>query len=870
MIEASAGTGKTHQLTQYFLSLIDRNDIVSSLKRLMAVTFSDKAAIEMKQRILSSLDGLIEQLDEYSRLEAENALLRLNVCTIHSFCRRLLQRFAFHAKIDPFFRIIDRRESEIYLDEAISTYLRNLPANSPVFSLAQEFTLGAMIRLWRQFHERYPHVLIGQPAQSSLSSRIFFSYQAIRMVHTLLKKERSGLDFDDLEWLAYQLLRENPSSLIILEDFDERISFLLVDEFQDINLLQWEIIRALTEEWFSGRGAKAESEETYGLFLVGDRKQSIYAFRGAESDIFDRALDYLGSNIERETLSVSQRSCPKVIEFVNRLFRGNFPWSKQSLAVNPLRGFPEKQAAVEIFLLPENRSREEEYRWVAWRIWELVNSKAMVYQRDGTSRPICFRDIAILLRRRGLSLPVLERTLSAYSIPYLVVGGIGFYQEPEIRFLLSLVFALADGTDLMALWNLEKSDLRISKEQVRVWQRASRQKKPAELVEEILEQIGFWKSLSAQQQANVEKFLAVIEEQPGLSMYEIAQVMRKASYNTSEPKANICSEGEEAVRILTIHAAKGLEFSAVFVISIDESRLIDHSRVIFEKNVGKTPAYTLLLKKEATAEQKENFARLLKEEEQRIFYVAVTRASQYLFLSGFMKNNVWWAQPISALLSEYQPLLAENFPPPLVKPIPRLSEEEKHSFLFPSFPEKVTTAGLGDFLLTQAGDIIHRLLREMSLGKLPARPGLVTRRLVFYYRKSHLFRRRPALLFLKRLMNRILANETLMEIIRPQPLAYAELPFLVEVDGQFVRGVMDRVIFKNREVWIYDYKLTRENLEAGMEQLRRYLSAAEKIFPGFEVKGRLVILKEGKVIRCLGKDEDTPSATIDSRMDKGL
>lgn len=106
-------------------------------------------------------------------------------------------------------------------------------------------------------------------------------------------------------------------------DFDEAVDFIFVDEFQDTSLLQWNILKEFSEEWRSGFGAKAEVSTSYGLFLVGDKKQSIYLFRGAEPTVFNDAGEFYGDIVKNEFLTNSHRSFKKIISFVNSVFEGN-------------------------------------------------------------------------------------------------------------------------------------------------------------------------------------------------------------------------------------------------------------------------------------------------------------------------------------------------------------------------------------------------------------------------------------------------------------------------------------------------------------------------------------------------------------------
>ncbi len=847
VIEASAGTGKTHYLTEYFLSLLEKKNLARSILRIMAITFSDKSAIEMKQRILKRISEVSKNLGAWEYLELENALLRLRVSTIHSFCRFLLQRFSHHIKVDPFFSIIDESESDRLFEESLAAYLNQPRTDARFLSLTKDLSVSSIMRFCQQLHRTHPYVFLGKPQPAPLTSQLASIYQTVRSVHWQLKSENSYLDFNDLECLSYELLKNNPSSLVVLEDFDEHILFLLVDEFQDTNILQWEIIKSLTEEWVSGQGARAESGQSYGLLVVGDRKQSIYSFRGAESTVFDLALSFFSPRAERKQLSISQRSCPYVIGFINRLFGSIVPWNTQTLLPNQERFFSPEDSAVEIKILPEGSQKEEEFKWVSSRIQELIARGKTVYHRNGTRRRISFRDIAILMRRRGPSLPVLERILMQSGIPYLVVGGIGFYQEPEIRFLLSLIFALSDGSDSHAIWNLAHSRFHLSKEKVDFWRQRLSFLPPAELMEEILKEINFRENLSTQQEANVEKLLSLLEGQSAASFFRNAQKLRKACHIVTEPKADIFSEDEDAVRLLTIHGAKGLEFPAVFVINLEDGAVTDHSPLMYEKNVSTSTGYSFVLKREATTSQKKFFTECLTAEEYRIFYVAVTRASQYLFLSGLDRPKSLWVAMTKKLEKDYPAGTPQSFSLPVEdKTIP--VRAEKKSFLPQVTSYSATELEVRSFSRLQQGELLHRVLAEISKGIIPAEEPFVSQRLAFYYTKSLWRGKKSWLEYLQKIISLLLSRREILQIILPVPGSYAELPFVIENNNQIIHGVIDRIIVRDNRVHVYDYKLTGSYEEKYRQQIEIYLLAARKMFPGYRVCGGIIILEKARII----------------------
>jgi ATP-dependent helicase/nuclease subunit A len=379
IISSPAGSGKTEKLARRYIALLKAG---VDAERILAITFTDKAAAEMKQRILKILKDEEEEL--FENIIQKMSLMR--VSTIHSFCGTLLRRFSFEASLDPNYRIenaVDSRISweevlfdiimaagkgkegyELLLQEIAEKGFRGLDRlkdtidylfKKTPFSLEAETVTPAFpvnapslteeLRRWPGagdaiedyeglFRDGYTERLAlfersfltdkKEPRRRALKTlKGIVNYQdwslkmymywkntrtmekqkkAERIRHVFLKcadkyaarKKANGLlDFSDLEYIAYRMLTGNHEWANILYAFDEKTDHILVDEFQDTNSFQWGIIDMLTEEWRSGLGAKRDAGEKPTLFLVGDEKQSIYFFRGANVEIFHRAKEKL-------------------------------------------------------------------------------------------------------------------------------------------------------------------------------------------------------------------------------------------------------------------------------------------------------------------------------------------------------------------------------------------------------------------------------------------------------------------------------------------------------------------------------------------------------------------------------------------------
>jgi ATP-dependent exoDNAse (exonuclease V) beta subunit len=862
IIEASAGTGKTSRITDEFIRILNRKDPASTLHKILAMTFSEKAAIEMKMRILEGIyKEVYPELSEDAKINMENAMLKLRISTIHSFCNTVLKRFSFYTGIDPFFTVIDEIESDLLYHRAFYNFL-NSKDSFHLLTELKDFKLNSLKELLFAVRKSHPYTTAGIP-EGRFSKRILELSLHISEIHSNMKRELSMLDFNDLEILTYHLLTDHPDALTILEDFDEKNNYIFVDEFQDTNILQWNIVHKLVEDWLSGYGAKAEKGESYGLFLVGDRKQSIYKFRGAEGTVFDDARGTLRDYYSEEKLLKNYRSQPGILEFVNGLFGDTYPWNEQQL----LAGLDvQAKNIIEINLLDDKQdvnAKEKEYKWVIGRILELLKIKEPVWDKKTEQfRPVEFRDIAILMRKRvGKNFLLFEQLLKESEIPFVILGGVGFYNEPEIVFLLSLVFALADPTDKVSLWNLHNSIYGISSEKIYRWREKISIEELTMVIESIMDEIGFWDGLSTQQKSNTEKFLMILQEMEHLPLYQTSRNLRTMALSYEEPKADIFSESQNAVRILTVHKAKGLEFPAVFLINLEDGKVDLRDRILYQKIRDKESPYKFLFSSEADDDYKNNFKNMLKEEEERVLYVALTRARQYLFISG-VKNkrgseNCLWIRRILSFESAFPPASTASY---IYTPSEkRMGEKEKPvSFQDRYFPvltsythEKEQTSY--HYKRTVAGDIAHKLLYEISEGLIKMEREDYEKRMCFYLGKTGLTDIQGMKDVLMTVYENIVKSPEIRSVVEnlPKGEAFSELPFIVETEqDRIYTGNIDRVILKgSKNCWIYDYKLEGGSPERYKQQMVIYERAVRKIFPDRpSVKKYIIFLKPSKVL----------------------
>ena len=791
--------------------------------------------------------------------------------------------------------------------------------------------------------------------------------------YTQAKRTAGQVDYDDMEYLALKLLHEEAEWQNILYAFDENTDHILVDEFQDTNFLQWGIIDKLTEEWRAGEGAKTDRDVSPTIFIVGDEKQSIYMFRDAKVEVFAAAADklelWLGKDkLKRITLEDNYRSLQSLIDFNNALFSklmsptsltgqtGPTPWKTRYV---PFRRARKNVAPgrVEIILdkLDDNVGprREREAAIIAKRIRSLVASPSpqsspprgeeadtpsplkgdgslVVYDRnpdpDGPeiARPCDYKDIAILIRSRT-HLPDIEGALLEVGIPFIVLGGTGFYSEPEVQHLRSLLSFLIDPTDDVSLYvclrgpffGIEERDLffanmppplapRPSPPAPFLWDRVKAHAQPgtqmdaaktalsdwlaqvhrvplSRILEQALTECGAWaKFWEPQREANVRKFISIIEGWETSGDHPLRILRRLEQVGANEPKADVRTEGRNAVQIITVHSAKGLQFPVVFLPGLDDKIRSANSagdRLVIEE-VAEDDVLMSYIPDAGIRRTNEFHQRYVEkeyEEEKRIFYVACTRARDALLLTGIwgvkslVDTRLTWFVELLGLHEDGDSFALEpEIPgttcitpsdiPEAISAAPLAHDREPAPIRRVSRPSPLATRpsilavtrhtpsdrAAYDHESIGLGEVIHKLLEETSNGTLTADRQPLAAEITRLLRLNGLDA--PLSTNLQSAISNLQSASDVWDIIRPRPGSFAELPITYSDGETIFIGRIDRVIVTDDEVRIYDYKtfkvgrkdipaLTREYYD---NQLKYYEAACSRLYPGKKVSTFLI------------------------------
>ena len=673
LVIAGAGSGKTRVLVSRVAWLMAEQKIAPY--NIMAVTFTNKAAREMKERV-EAMTG--------------RSTRRMWMGTFHSLCARLLRMEAESFGLP--------RDFVIYDDGDTRTLFKRILAQLGL--TGDKYAPAAVAAAVSDAKNRL--ITSGQYEQAAVDewqrsvARAYRAYQ-------LALKENGALDFDDLLCRSVWYLQRYPQ---VLESWQQRFSHILVDEYQDTNHCQYRLIRLL-----AGSGGS--------VFAVGDPDQSIYRWRGADiSNILDFAKDYPAC---RELpLTQNYRSTQNILDAANALIAHNSSRKPKELFTAGDRG--------EKIVLRRTEDDKEEAAYVIRQVYEL--------QQSGSYN---LGDCAILYRTHGLS-RLFETECIRYGIPYRVFGGLRFYERKEVKDTLAYLRVIAsprDGEALRRIYNEPRRGIgRTSWEKLENAARARNLSVgealpqadgfdlPAaaktrlrsfsdllsglreyaagcpsirELIRELWERSGYAAAIAASE--NAEEKLDILDqildaagdfdqsytdELAGLPEDEAAETplqmfLAQMSLATDLDSADLASG---PLTLMTLHAAKGLEFPVVFLVGLEEG-VFPHRKVLFDLDEAEL------------------------EEERRLCYVGMTRAKERLFLSAANRRQLWGRYETnlnSRFLAEIPPRLLQvsGVAQPGVREEYRASARPVSVFAAPPPPPPRNEATAGS--LIQVGD----------------------------------------------------------------------------------------------------------------------------------------------------------------------
>lgn len=824
LVEAGAGTGKTRLLVERLANLVAATDDLSGV---VATTFTEKAAAELKSRLRAEL-GARRRVAVDAREQARFAAAlehfeRIQVSTIHGFCARLLRERPVEAGLDPGFSIAQGEALAAIEDDAQAAVLRTFAAQGDRAlrdAFASDLTVGNLRELLRRavaerdvFAEVEPEDLGEAPDLAR--ARAEFSAAAARLLalaqccrdpedgaatavreiartadrlrgaseeegERLLLREpvpvkfgrlgnkrnwapaaalaelrtlagetfealeryrarvrvrrsaalreavrtvlpayaaecaaRSAVDFTELLLRVRDLLRDDAATR---RWFQRRFRQILVDEFQDTDPLQAEIVFFLAEDPAAAPAARWDQVAVGPgrLFLVGDPKQSIYRFRRADVEVYERARERIvASGGEVLGITASFRSDPGILEWVNRRFAELIRKPADGRALQPdyrpllpAPGSVPRGPGVAVLAGPANLAQKGELRQaesaaIAGLVRALVERNGLdvsVRDPDGALRPARYRDVALLFRTTS-ALPVYEAALRAAAVPFRVVGGKHLYSRAEVKAAVVLFRAVDDPTDAVAVAALLRSPLfgladRALARHValggtfdyrapppsrspralgrafallRELHESRNRRGVARTVEEVLArtravELFLVKPGGDQRAANLQKLVdkARAQEEAGVATFRgFAETLAHLEEQEGdETEAALVDDDEDAVQLLTMHKSKGLEFPVVVLADlIADGRkgapvVVDRGPPArFEFALGSKAFRQLETRGHSEAAELEQ--EKAQAESIRLLYVAATRARDLLVLPRFARVSRVSGQRLPAGLSAH-------------------------------------------------------------------------------------------------------------------------------------------------------------------------------------------------------------------------
>ncbi len=557
LIVAGAGTGKTKTLTSRIIRLIESGTHGSSV---CAITFTNKAAREMERRVMSGLT---------SAPWAARGLSGPFIGTFHSFGAGILRKECDYFGRNPRYAIFDDNDSFDVIKKAWKELEISTAVGGPAF-----------------FRERISHVKNGvvslDELMASKSARDMRAAQLFELYEKRLE-EQNAFDFDDLIEKTVRLFRENPD---ILQKYQTKLEHLLVDEYQDLNQVQYELVRLL-------------AQRSRSISVVGDWAQTIYTWRGSDVGIFlNFENDWEGACVI--ALDQNYRSTKHILAAASGVLAGNTLRQPNRLWTENPDGSPVR--------IVETADEADEANWIAEQIAGARGAGTGASPRKETA--------AVLYRTNAQSRAI-EQALIEHGIPYRIFGGIQFYERREIKDIVAALRYAANERDAVSRDRILKNFPKKISGPLLAEFEGAHARPPLELVERFLKITDYLAYLERtslnprERQENIRELLHFASGFDELTPFlEQVSLLQATDINKRNRKTEMRNEGEaeDEVHLMTVHLAKGLEFDRVFVAGVSEG-LIPHGRSM------------------------DSLSEL--EEERRLLYVAMTRAKQELALTYY-------------------------------------------------------------------------------------------------------------------------------------------------------------------------------------------------------------------------------------------
>ncbi|KAB2331654.1 DNA helicase PcrA [Bacillus mesophilum] len=624
LIMAGAGSGKTRVLTHRIAYLMVEKRV--SPYNILAITFTNKAAREMRERIQKMMGGAADDIW---------------ISTFHSMCVRILRRDIDRIGYNRNFTILDTTDQQ----SVIKSILKERNIDPKKFD--PRALLGSISSAKNELITPEEYAKTAGDYIQQVTSDVYADYQK-RL------RRNQALDFDDLIMITIQLFQRVPE---VLEYYQRKFQYIHVDEYQDTNRAQYMLVKFLANRFKN-------------LCVVGDSDQSIYRWRGADiANILSFEKDYPNASVI--LLEQNYRSTKRILAAANEVIAKNMNRKPKNL-------WTENDEGNKLFHYRAD-SEQGEAQFVVGKVKELMNS---------SNRKLT--DFAILYRTNAQS-RVMEEVLLKSNIEYSIVGGIKFYDRKEIKDILAylrLIANLDDDISLQRVINVPKRGIgsgsvdkianfatmhdmsmfealesieliglspKITKaaaefrDLVRNYFQMQEYLSVTELVEEVLEKSGYREMLKAEKSIesqsrleNIDEFLSVTKNFEDASEDKsLIAFLTDLALVADIDKLDDDGQKSDAVVLMTLHSAKGLEFPVVFLIGMEEG-VFPHSRSLMDETEM--------------------------EEERRLAYVGITRAEQELYITNAQMRTLFGRtnmNPPSRFIKEIPEDLLDGIQPPM-------------------------------------------------------------------------------------------------------------------------------------------------------------------------------------------------------------
>lgn len=617
LVIAGAGSGKTKVLTHKIAYLISEKNVLPW--NILAITFTNKAANEMKERITNIVGDKAQDIW---------------MGTFHSICVRILRKFIDRIGFNTSFIIFDTSDQKTLVKSCI----KSIGLDDKMFTDRSVLSEISNAKNEMLDPEQYMARVNGN-----------YRKEKIALVYELYQKrlkENNALDFDDIINYTIKILLDNPD---ILEFYSEKFKYVLVDEYQDTNKSQFTLVTLL-------------ASKNGNITVVGDNDQGIYSFRGADiSNILNFERDFPGTKIIK--LEQNYRCTGNILKAANAVIKNNeVKYEKELWTENDVGKLPKVYSA---------KNEYDEGAFIAKQVDELVKEQKYEYS-----------DFAVLYRMNTQSRAI-EEILRRENIPYKIVGGLKFYERKEIKDLicyLRLIQNTSDNLSLKRIINEPKRGIgKTSLDKIEEFSQKTgmpmyeiiknadqfglnrvfmssrdfvnaieslKDKKDSiklqDFVKEVLKKTGYVDALKEEKTIEAENRLENLDEFITVVM-EFEKESAESSLSdflegiTLSSDIDNMEETDKSVTLMTLHSAKGLEFPTVFLVGLED---------------GIFPGY------KSISEPREL------EEERRLCYVGITRAKENLFLTCSKQRTIFGStscNPVSRFLKEIPDNLLDGY-----------------------------------------------------------------------------------------------------------------------------------------------------------------------------------------------------------------